>query len=453
VHASRAKVLLFLFLGGLFFVGGGAFLVYWCFSGDTKSADASAPFQLPDPDFKPLPPRPLISLSQAEQARVNEAMGRAVAFLKKTQGPDGTWPGPHPVEYAALAGMTLLECGVGAADPTVQKAAAFVRQKCPEMNRTYGLSLYLLFLHKLNETQDRDRIKELALRLVAGQSSAGGWTYVCPIHSRPDQEQLFQFLKDLGDKSLVEFEKSYPGRLAKLPAPVRGLNSLQTPPKAAANFFRQGGDNSNTQFALLALWAARSRDVPVDRCLDLVVRRFRSSQNGDGSWNYSGGSNASPGNLPTMTCAGLLALAVGYGLPSARRLTLSPDRDQAIQKALHHLSRSIGKRSTDPKARPPLPETYFLWSVERVGVLFQLKVMGDREWYQWGMDILLANQNPDGSWKAHQGHGSSNILDTCFGLLFLQRANLVQDLTDKIRELVENQVGMIGPAVPRPERS
>ena len=37
-------------------------------------------------------------------------------------------------------------------------------------------------------------------------------------------------------------------------------------------------DNSNTQFALLALWAAQRYDVPMERTLRLLVQRFQLSQ-------------------------------------------------------------------------------------------------------------------------------------------------------------------------------
>jgi squalene cyclase len=155
---------------------------------------------LPEPKFKPTPPRPLISLSAADEARVEKAITQGVAFLKKSQTSEGTWLGPRPIEYAALAGMTLLECGVPADDPVIKKAADYVRRQTPAMNNTYGISLYLLFLNKLNDSQDRERISELALRLVAGQTPHGGWDYGCPILPAGDQEKLLAYLRLLQAK-------------------------------------------------------------------------------------------------------------------------------------------------------------------------------------------------------------------------------------------------------------
>ncbi len=72
---------------------------------------------------------------------------------------------------------------------------------------------------------------------------------------------------------------------------------------------------------------------------------------------------------------------------------------------------------------------YFLWSLERVAVALDLKTIGKKDWYGWGAEILLANQQRDGSWD---GDYSPAGIDTCFALLFLQRANLARDLTSRI---------------------
>src|SRR5258707_1087272 len=56
-------------------------------------------------------------------------------------------------------------------------------------------------------------------------------------------------------------------------------------------------DNSNTQFAILALWIGRRQpySVPVDYPLKLAEKRFRRMQGDDGSWTYgqTGGAGMS----------------------------------------------------------------------------------------------------------------------------------------------------------------
>src|SRR5262249_19240609 len=74
-------------------------------------------------------------------------------------------------------------------------------------------------------------------------------------------------------------------------------------------------------------------------------------------------------------------------------------------------------------------DLYFLWSLERVAVIYDLKKVEGKDWYAWGSAILLASQRPDGSWQDR----FPGVPDTCFALLFLRRANLAKALPDELR--------------------
>jgi hypothetical protein len=392
----------------------------------------------------------LSALAPDQQRAANQAIERGIAYLKGKQANNGGWPcDSHAVGYAALPGLTLLECGVPASDPAVQKAASFVRSRTAHLEGTYELALAVLFLERLGDGADRLLIRELSLRLVAGQLPDGGWNYSCPVLDSAAQEAL-----------LARLERLRPAFSADLFKPVTGANPEHRSSTTARKNREQRqnrtaalddvpalqetlevrhdprspmADNSNTQFALLALWAAQRQGLPVERSLALVVRRFRPCQNDDGGWGYhSGGTKREP-SKPSMTCVGLLGLAVGHGLggdDSAARGSVS---DPQIEKALHYLAKRIGKPSTDKKPRQE--DLYFLWSLERVGVLYGLRDIDGKDWYAWGTSLLQAHQSKEGNWQNGRYHGSTPILDTCFALLFLQRANLVHDLTKKIEFL------------------
>jgi hypothetical protein len=75
---------------------------------------------------------------------------------------------------------------------------------------------------------------------------------------------------------------------------------------------------------------------------------------------------------------------------------------------------------------------YFLWSLERICVALNLSTIGKKDWYNWGAEILLANQAADGTWA---GEYAMYHAYTCFALLFLKRSNLAADLGDKITGL------------------
>jgi hypothetical protein len=208
-------------------------------------------------------------------------------------------------------------------------------------------------------------------------------------------------------------------------------------------------DNSNTQFAILGVWAAGRHGVPMERTLALLVKRFRKSQNDDGSWGYHFSTIEEMRGSPAMTCSGLLGLAVGHGLIAGASSSNRPSaKDTAIKKGLDALSQHIGRPLGDPPgriARRPARRAitrspinlYFLWSVERVGMLYGLRTIAGKDWYHWGAEMLVDHQDANGGWMCDGYHGTSFQTDTCFALLFLKRANLTRDLTQRLQFLVE----------------
>ena len=188
-------------------------------------------------------------------------------------------------------------------------------------------------------------------------------------------------------------------------------------------------DNSNTQFAILALWVAQRHDVPMERTLRLVTTRFQSSQSADGSWNYRYTFGGGEAEGPAMDCVGLLGLAVGHGIAQAGQGGVNAGPDPAILSGFAALSRHVGV----PAGRThdlPLANMYLLWSIERVAVLYGLPTIANKDWYRWGAEILVSNQALAGNWPADGGYpGQTPMANTCLALLFLRKANLVSDLT------------------------
>jgi hypothetical protein len=136
------------------------------------------------------------------------------------------------------------------------------------------------------------------------------------------------------------------------------------------------------------------------------------------------------------TCAGLLALAVGHGIDYGRDpgLRTRPLNDPAVAAAVKFLGKAISSGvPVQPRPGGLLLEgrgdAYTLWSVERVGTLYGLQRIGQREWYPWAAEWLVGVQHPDGSWQ----RGFGPVVDTCFALLVLRRSNLAPDLTYALR--------------------
>jgi hypothetical protein len=416
------------------------------------------------------PPAPVVAEApvdmapplSARQMRINSAVNRGVGYLRnqvlnpaqKSYYFNDPGAGSN-VGVLALAGLTLLECGVPSKDAAVEKVLQTVRQEAPRLRFTYSVALCILFLDRLSQCTDRpsdpanrELLQQFAVQLVAAQNTRGGWAYNSEVLS-PERYQ------DL-------------------------LEKLKTQRFPAGRFEGHYDDNSINQFATLALWAARKHGIGTGPSLAMVEKRYLENQNDDGSWGYRARDN---GYLKdATTCAGLIGLAVGQGIRQDEQpgnTAQDPTKIPPIARGLEFIARTIGKdprslgqRSRDDRRKHTAelmelnrqwqegPERsrksveqritnidnarmlkgtyfgsnswgdlYFLWSVERVAVVFDLKQIEGKDWYEWGADVILNNQESDGSWRDR----FPGIPDTCFALLFLQRANIAKDLTEKFR--------------------
>jgi hypothetical protein len=484
-----------------------------------NAKDVDAPIPVKDPVNPGIAPPAIGGLNPnrplpwgVDQPKINAAIDKGVVYLKANQNANGSWGAVYPIGHAAIGGLTLLESGVPANDPVVQRAASLVRNNVANLDQTYELALAILFLDRLGERRDRFTIQTLALRLAAGQTASGGWTYHCRVLNPTEMNQLFTFLqatkkpnvfdknllmaraeqpddgkglmgkdvaglndpvKEFGDRILIMATENpmSPNKLNSVPPPMKGTGAkganqlpgkanpaamqpnglkqnLQTLPILQQQSTKKGqfklsgdrSDNSNTQFALLALWVAGRHDVPAGPAFLAAHQRFFGTQRTDGGWSYQ---PLSPkGSTPSMTCVGLLGMAMGHGAQpevigvnpkNAKEIIIKPAiQDPKVQIGVKALARAVGTPA--PKARPfPMHNLYELWSIERVAMLYDLKAIDGKDWYGWGAQILLHNQRADGAWAVSQYHGQNPHLNTCLALLFLKRSNLASDLTRSLR--------------------
>ena len=167
------------------------------------------------------------------------------------------------------------------------------------------------------------------------------------------------------------------------------------------------GDNSRTQFALLGLKSARALGVPVspatfELARDLIERR----QNSEGGWGYFG---AAPPGYNSMTAAGVSSLHIV--LEDARKscpVCGAADENFRLNQGIGWLGKRLNLETLQPH------HFYYLYSIERVGVLLGQKYFGGRDWYREGAGYLVRTQNSDGSW-------SGDDRATEFALLFLAK--------------------------------
>jgi hypothetical protein len=330
----------------------------------------------------------------AVPVEIQQAIDRGVHLLKQRQSRDGAWIATtnHVLGETALAGLALQAAGVVRSDRSLQGALNIVTRLAPSSADTYDVSLAIMFLDSVGQSRHASLARQLGDRLRAGQSEGGAWSYIVPV-SREGMPALGQ------------------------------------------------GDNSNTQFAALATWVSRRRaqdnDEPLRR-LDAYFRRSVDST--QGGWGYRAGSNSTP----SMTCAGLVALATYRGveqqrlgrgavdgrksgeLPSGRSLGDLSD-DPIVRRALTYLGDALAGANADGSAKLNR-DLYFFWSLERVGVVYAIDRVGGIDWYDWGANRLIRMQSREGGWKSEY----QETVDTSFAILFLSRANVAADLTSEL---------------------
>src|SRR5262249_51592107 len=107
------------------------------------------------------------------------------------------------------------------------------------------------------------------------------------------------------------------------------------------------GDNSNTQFSMMALWVGRRYGMPVERHLVLTEQRFRTFQFEVGGWSYevdafkNAPMDADHAPSLAMTCAGLLGMALGHA-SDPKRASQDMAKDERVNKAMGLVASTIG---------------------------------------------------------------------------------------------------------------
>lgn len=293
-----------------------------------------------------------------EQVRSAIQEGRR-ALLAAQQG-DGSWPEQHlPGGLTALAALALLNAGDAPDGDALRQSIDRVRLT-PDQN-TYVVALKIMVLARADPAAHRDAIADSARWLQRAQQRNGLWNY-------------------------TEVQGRY--------------------------------DHSNTQFALLGLYEASLAGIPIaaDVWREAQAALLRT-QNQDGGWAYQGGGR-SYGSMTAAGVADLLILA--RSSPALRergfRDGVAPGcgrrRDaRPLAKGLEWLDRNF-----QAGANPRVNEWtyYWLYTVERVGLLSGRRFFGTHDWYRAGAAVLVRTQQDSGRW-------SNSLTDTALALLFLTK--------------------------------
>ena len=426
-------------------------------------------------------PLPRTSAQESDLARRKRvALVRGSDWLKRQQARDGGWDydeKPFAIQIGsgvthmrqgttALAVFALLRSGMSPTDSCVTKAFDFIRSGPPQY--VYAAGCVLLALeakynwdspdeddgpggtvekkgsrHNKPSGKDLDYAKQCVEFLKAAQAR-NVWRY--PMNETEDSSNAQYALlgldaaermgitvsKDVYEKAQEYFVANQERDGPEVPIfPVLGADCSYKDLKAIERTLTEqirkiDGDFKGKKKG--ALNAAGHTQEDERRAAEEGAARTVSRSNQPPrmfarGWSYAAGSN--PGEewkskaTGSMTASGLACLFICKAHLEGQARYESSLKDP-INKALRDGAGWIAKNWT--VAENPgyfLHHYYYLYGLERAGILGLIPAFGDHDWFTDGSIQFLGTQSDDGSWDA-KPHGTVGpVCDTSFALLFL----------------------------------
>lgn len=390
--------------------------------------------------------------------RINAAIDKGVVWLKARQiqqGEEkGSWgTGDNPlygggggvahkdiIGITALALLTLEKCDVDPEDPVVVAGWDFIDKHLDKGFETDPT--------KVDHGKEQLSSYEIGVLLMAIEALYDGRFDKAVRAAKKDPKKV--------KRQPIQLEKRH-DMLVK--AMVRWAKAEQTPVggwRYGEPIFPSpegiGQDVSATQVVLLGLVSAVRMGVPVDPQLFLKAAQFNlDAQEKDGppakaailpgsagktvaikegdkarGWAYVvGGSDEHEKKVSgSMTASGICSLILAkseLGKGKVANKDLLAKIDRGIFDGLAWLDMNYTVESNPGGFRS---HYYYLYGLERVGVLGGIDAIGLHNWYIDGAEHLVKAQKPDGKWYTKTEVEPGDVIDTCFALLFLKKATM-----------------------------
>jgi hypothetical protein len=336
--------------------------------------------------------------------KVRTAIDAGVRYLKKQQSSDGNWEGIVINFLADMEGgstglvtLALLNCGVKPDDPGVARAIEYLRKLPPK--KTYVVALCNMVMA---ETRDKRYVPEIQRNADWLIKNALGW------------------------------KTSDDGKVLRVTGQLQGWSYPQN----------QMSDNSNTQYALLGLYAAKSAGATIHNEVWQGIQEYytRTQVTPEeaprlGFWTYYNEKR----DLPSisMSVAGVCGLLIARMGLDVNEHELDPasgvakncgvyGENTALAKGLNWVAENFSFES-------PKSTYYNIYGMERLGRLSGQRFIGTHDWYREGCEKLVGKFNPntrkwekgmqadDGSFGGGRQIDGTPHLSTAFSLLFLSK--------------------------------
>lgn len=376
--------------------------------------------------------------------QLNAAIDKGVDYLKKQIRAKPT--GQHSYGQVALETYALISSGVSVSDPLITKNFKILTQMAKGSSHTYTASCYIFALDAAIAQLEQDKA-----------------------FSNPG--------KKLGQNNNV-------GRLyrANMATAVKTLIKTQNPSGGWRYFAANDFDNSNVQFAVLALGVGAKRGIPIPaKVWEGVYKHFVEGQQKNGPETPARIKLGKPEEDRRLNALTLASEEAKPGRPkktgSARRkkepkrgrtVVLKPEDDPiagaekiivrvrgwdyenkggatwnmtcaGVSSCLILRENIKGNIDKDSWRKlnvaigdgygylmgtwTPFHSLYGLYSLEKVADIGGVKLFNEIDWYEQAKGHLVGVQQADGSWAGAGAHGENTRVATSFALLVLNRAS------------------------------
>ncbi len=371
-----------------------------------------------------------------DQAAVDKAIEKGLQYLKTSDSPS-----THVGDSDELKLLTLIDGGVPESDPAVQ--ALLKKALDAPLEKTYKVALLAMCLEELDRVKYQQKLAQCGQFLLDNIKPNGGFCYGEPTafandvtYGSPKRDVASAGGKAKPVVPTVADKKEKPE--------VRNKIRLSKKKEGPA----QRSDNSNCQYAALGMRACHDAGIVfpkewIEKCRQYWIATQHAGEKGDAKgkpsvatgpggmpvgdprgWCYSDGQGTDCGHggnaYSSMTAGAIGALCIFDYMEGK-----DWKKNKAVVDGLAWLDKNwsvtenVGPAET-AKGSPNGWLYYYLYALERTGMLYDTALIGNHDWYLDGARVLLGAQKADGSWDA--SHFKHPTWDTCFAILFLKRA-------------------------------
>jgi hypothetical protein len=389
------------------------------------------------------------------QDKINKAVEKGVEWLKAKQvkeGPDkGSWgwgkspsyPGggePHKnmIGTTALSLFTLLSCEVPPDDPVIIAGLNYIHTqgdgtfsgKTIQINTYEAATLLMMYeslciskldqaMKKAGKDPKKDKKPPITLALLgekekvfvngavvwlkSTQTPDGGWRYGEPYFPAPQgvrQDVSATQIALLGLISAVRIGVSVAPQVFMKAAEYNVKAQEQDGPPAPSAL-STSNDGKSTVMDKARGWAYANESPEA------------------GEKRTSG----------SMTASGICSLIIAKSQLAKTKILTKELAEKVDRGIFDGLAWMNSKYSVTENPGGHRSHYYYLYGLERVGMLGDFKSIGMHNWYIDGAKYLVVQQKPDGVWDNKDEVNPCDVYCTCFALLFLKKATIPVGVT------------------------